>query len=235
MSEMASRSPPISAQIKNETEAATQLQNDQEGNQDQDQDQHQEESELEEEEEEEEEAIRLPDTSYFAQLISANGGTFSESDSVLLAQLQAADDDLMIDTILDSYFLKKEEEKREFKFQLALNDFQQEQALQKIALEMEKNKIEECQSKEKKSREQQLQAVLTWLKRNIRFLHQEKDKEDYEKIRKELEGFVDRKHFISFECYEFLNEKTGGKYQSILDEITDFPADEDDNYVYDDA
>jgi hypothetical protein len=229
MSEMASRSPPRSVEIKNEV--ATQLQNDQ-VSQDQDQDQHQEESEMEEEEEE---AVRLPDTSYFAQLISANGGTFSESDSVLLAQLQAAEDDLMIDTILDSYFLKKEEEKREFKFQVALNDFQQEQALKKIAQEMEKNKIEECQNKERKSREQQLQAILTWLKRNLRFLHQEKDKEEYEKVRKELEGFVDRKHFISFECYEFLNEKTGCKYQSVLDEITDFPADEDDNYVYDDV
>lgn len=226
-------------------------------NQPQDQDQEQEEDEIVKQEEGDEEDdnhddddmeeiqenIRVADKIYSSTLLT--GQEEYQEDYLLtlqrIEQSGAADDPFMIDELLDSFYQQQQAKAIEAKLTMALTDFQHQETLKTIAKEMELQKIHDFQEQAKESRRQSLQGINTILQRNLRFCqNNSQEKSILEKIRQELEGWIeDKTALISYESYEYLMEtmglkKTGGgKFQNILEEITEFPMEEDEEYNYD--
>jgi hypothetical protein len=201
-----------------------------------------------------EEDIREADVSYSDQLIPSYSHTlenlFSDPKDpeylALLTRLQDVEDDVMIrDSILDSYFSFKEQQKREENLQSVLQQYQHFQALASIQQQLEKEKTHRLQEEEKVRRFQMIKSLDCWITRNLRLFSTVVDaaddkssnteKESFLCLKKELASFVEKKQLLSYDSYCFCFSHIshiGEKHSSLLDEITDFPVEEDNDYRY---
>jgi hypothetical protein len=170
----------------------------------------------------------------------------------LLTRLQEADDDIMVrDCLLDSYFQFKEQQKREEKLQSILQQYQHSQALASIQQQIEKEKVLKLQEEDKQQRFNMIKGLDCWITRNLRLfpvnspedmmLSDSKDqqknleKEGFLRLKQELSCFVESKRLLSYDSYCFCFSHVshiGEKHNSLLDEITNFPIEEDNDYQY---
>jgi hypothetical protein len=201
-----------------------------------------------------EEDIREADISYSDQLIPSSSHTlenlFSDPNDpeylALLTRLQDVEDDVMIrDSILDSYFTFREQQKREENLQSVLQQYKHFQALAFIQQQMEKEKTLRLQAEEKARRLQMIKGLDCWITRNLRLFstvvdaaddkNSNTEKENFLCLKKELACFVEKKQLLSYDSYCFCFSHIshiGDKHSSLLDEITDFPVEEDNDYRY---
>jgi len=187
---------------------------------------------LKELEEEDNENIRIADPQYYDQLIPS--AMQDPEYARILNRIQYMDDDEAVMECLASYEESKVIKQREEKYNLTLLQLQHEQALQAIKEQTESEKIRNLLQQEKDNRRKKVQNILMWLARNKSFLSDSSKGTTHSLALQQMERYIEKKKFLSYEIYEFIQEGTKEKFSAILEEITDFPSEEDEEYTYDD-
>lgn len=182
--------------------------------------------------EEDNENIRIADPQYYDQLIPS--AMQDPEYARILNRIQYMDDDEAVMECLASYEESKVIKQREEKYNLTLMQLQHEQALQAIKEQTENEKIRNLLQQEKDNRRKNVQNILMWLARNKSFLSDSSKGTIHSLALQQVERYIEKKQFLSYEVYEFIQEGTKEKFSAVLEEITDFPSEEDEEYTYDD-
>lgn len=184
------------------------------------------------EEYEDEENVREADQSFHDQMIPS--AMQDPEYAALLERIQYMENDEDIMECLASYEQQKQLKQREEKYNQSLIQLKHEQALQSIREKIEMEKTRKLVQQDKDNRRKQVQSVLMWLARNKTLNRDELKLELHSNACNQMERFIEKKQFLDYEIYEYIQEETKDKFSSILDEITNFPAEEDEEYEYDD-